>query len=94
MEVQADACDNLIHERVDFINIDAEGSDSYALQGLKNTIELYRPAILCAVYHRNEDMFKIPLQLYELYKGCELYIRHFPYLPAWDTNVYAKPIKK
>ncbi len=89
--VDALRADSVINEKVDFINIDAEGSDANALRGLSDTIFSYAPVISCAVYHRNEDMFALPLLLYELYGSCRLYMRHFPYYPAWDTNVYAKP---
>ncbi len=90
-EIQADCADSYIDCPCDFINIDAEGSDRNVLLGLENTISQYKPKISCAVYHRNEDMYDIPLLLYKLYGGCKLYIRHFKYLPAWDTNVYACP---
>ncbi len=90
VSVQADAVDSYIDSKVDFINIDAEGSDSKVISGLENTIRLYKPCISCALYHRNEDMFAIPLKLYEMYGNCNVYIRHFRYFPAWDTNVYVK----
>lgn len=90
VSVAADAVDNYIDSKVDFINIDAEGSDRQVLIGLKNTIKEYKPTVSCAVYHRNEDFFDLPMLLFELYDGCELYIRHFKYFPAWDTNIYAK----
>ena len=61
------------------------------LEGLERTVELYKPCISCALYHRNEDLFAIPLKLKEMYTECRMYIRHFRYLPAWDTNVYVKP---
>lgn len=88
--VHADAADNYIDSKVDFINIDAEGSDLRVINGLKNTINLYKPCISCALYHRNEDMFALPLLLKEMYGSCKMYIRHFKYLPAWDTNLYVK----
>jgi hypothetical protein len=61
------------------------------LEGLERTVELYKPCISCALYHKNEDLFAIPLKLKEMYTDCRMYIRHFRYLPAWDTNVYVKP---
>ncbi len=88
--MQADKADNYIDSKVDFINIDAEGSDAAVLDGLEKTIQLYKPCISCALYHRNEDLFAIPLKLLDMYGECEMYIRHFKYLPAWDTNVYVK----
>ena len=89
--VQADAADNIIDSQVDFINIDAEGSDRKVILGLRETINKYFPVISCAIYHRNEDFFDIPLLLHELYGDCEMYVRHFKYFPAWDTNIYVKP---
>lgn len=89
-EILADRCDDYIDSNVDFINIDAEGSDKNVIRGLWQTIKKYRPTISCAIYHRNEDFFELPLLLYELYDGCKIYIRHFKYLPAWDSNVYVK----
>lgn len=88
--VKADRADSYIDSSVDFINIDAEGSDRRVILGLKETIKKYYPTISCAVYHRNEDFFDIPLLLKSIYGDCELYIRHFPYFPAWDTNVYVR----
>ena len=92
IEVKADAVDNYINEKVDYINIDAEGSDKNVIYGLENTLKNYKPCISCAVYHRNEDMFEIPLLLHKIYGKCEMYIRHFPYFPAWDTNVYVMKV--
>lgn len=91
VEILADKPDAYIDVPCNFINIDAEGSDRNVLLGLESTIRNFKPKISCAVYHRNEDMFALPLLLYKLYGGCRLYIRHFRYLPAWDTNVYACP---
>lgn len=91
-EICADAADNYIFSRADHINIDAEGSDRNVLLGLRKTIGLYRPTLSCALYHRTEDYFDIPLLLKELYGKCEMYIRHFKYYPAWDTNIYVRPL--
>lgn len=90
IDIKADTADNYIDTQVDFINIDAEGSDKNVIFGLTKTIEYSKPCISCAVYHRNEDMFEIPLLLTKLYGKCELFLRHFRYFPAWDTNIYIK----
>lgn len=86
--VNAECADALLPEGADYINIDAEGSDMQVLQGLDKTLRTYRPTVCCAVYHKNEDMFALPLFLASHYDRFDLYIRHFPYVPAWDTNVY------
>ena len=88
VQINADKCDSYINSRVDYVKIDAEGADKKVIEGLKNTLKTYKPVVCCALYHRDEDMFEIPLKLYEIYGACKMYIRHFRYLPAWDTNVY------
>lgn len=91
--INADKADDYIETKADYIKIDAEGSDKQVLEGLKNTIMRDKPCVCCALYHRNEDMFEIPLMLYKMYEGaCQMYVRHFPYVPAWDTNIYIKYI--
>lgn len=70
------------------IKYDVEGSEEKALNGTKNTIAKYRPKLNVAVYHRNEDMFSIPLQIAALNKKYKIYLRHHPYVPDWDTNLY------
>ncbi len=71
-----------------FIKYDVEGSEEKALNGTKDTIAKYRPKLNVAVYHRNEDMFAIPLQIASLNKKYKIYLRHHPYVPDWDTNLY------
>ena len=70
------------------IKYDVEGSEEKALNGTKNTIVKYRPKLNVAVYHRNEDMFAIPLQIAAMNRKYKIYLRHHPYVPDWDTNLY------
>jgi FkbM family methyltransferase len=55
MLVSLTTLDDFIHnmnlERVDFIKIDAEGSDLEVLKGARRTIEKFRPAILLELDH-------------------------------------------
>ena len=75
--------------RVDYIKYDVEGSEYEALIGSLETIREHRPDLLVSLYHRNEDLFRLPLFLHEIDKGYEFYLRRFPYVPAWDLNLYA-----
>jgi FkbM family methyltransferase len=47
-------------ERVDFIKIDAEGSEREILRGAKQTIRGFRPKIAVSAYHRPDDERAIP----------------------------------
>ncbi len=77
---------------VDYIKYDVEGSEYEALLGSMKTIETYKPDLLVSLYHRNEDIFRLPIFVHSLLKDHKLYLRRFPYVPAWDLNLYA--IKK
>lgn len=71
-----------------YIKIDVEGAEENALRGAKETIASFRPKLNVALYHRSEDMFRLPLLIAELNKHYKLYMRHHPYIPDWDTNLY------
>ncbi|MCM1165966.1 MAG: FkbM family methyltransferase [Lachnospiraceae bacterium] len=71
-----------------YIKIDVEGSEENALRGAAETIANFRPKLNVALYHRNEDMFKLPLIVNGMNKKYRLYMRHHPYIPDWDTNLY------
>lgn len=71
-----------------YIKIDVEGAEENALRGAKETISGFRPKLNVALYHRNEDMFRLPLLIAELNKRYKFYMRHHPYIPDWDTNLY------
>ncbi len=69
--------------------MDVEGSEYEAILGGINTIKKYKPKLMISLYHRNEDIFKIPLLIKELNPNYKLFIRHQLYIPAWETNLYA-----
>ena len=75
--------------QVDYIKYDVEGSEKEALLGSKNTIQMYEPKLLVSLYHRSEDLFALPELIKELNPDYSLYLRRFPYIPAWDLNLYA-----
>lgn len=74
---------------VTYIKLDVEGAEYEALLGAKEAIAQNKPCIFCAVYHRNEDLFKIPILIHQLNPEYKLYLRHYPYIPAWETNIVA-----
>lgn len=71
-----------------FIKYDVEGSEAEAIEGARHTISAYRPKLSVALYHRNEDIFALPLRIAEINKKYRFYLRHHPYIPDWDTNLY------
>ncbi len=73
------------------IKMDVEGFEREAIWGAASTISHYSPKLMVALYHRNEDIFEIPLLIKKLNPDYKLYIRHQLYIPAWETNLYAAP---
>ncbi len=68
-----------------FIKMDVEGQEAAAIKGAVNTI-LKKPKMLISAYHRSEDIFKIPLLVHDINPEYRVFLRHLPYIPAWDTN--------
>lgn len=81
--------DTMLHgQPATYIKIDVEGAEENALRGAAETIANFRPKLNVAMYHRNEDMFRLPLLISELNKRYKFYLRHHPCIPDWDTNLY------
>lgn len=74
--------------RATLIKYDVEGSEEQALRGSAQTIGKYKPRLIVSLYHRTEDLVSLPLLIRELNPSYKLYLRHHPYIPAWDTNLY------
>lgn len=77
-------------EKITFLKMDVEGSESRALSGARETIVKYHPKLYVCAYHRNEDIFSLPLMINSFDKSYEIYFRQHPYIPAWECNFYAK----
>lgn len=71
-----------------FIKMDIEGSEMKALEGLERTIKAYNPKLYICAYHRNSDLFALPLKVWELNPSYKIYFRHSKYIPAWESNFY------
>ena len=62
--------------KIDFIKMDIEGSEIPALIGAQETIKKYKPKMAISVYHKWDDLHKIPLLInsmradYEFYLDC------------------------
>ncbi len=64
-------------ERASFIKMNIEGSEIQALQGAEKTIEMYRPKLAIAGYHKTKDLWEVPLLLYKIIPGYKFYLRSY-----------------
>lgn len=81
--------DSIVGENdVSYIKFDVEGLEKEAISGAEKTIKRCKPKMLISCYHRSEDIFAIALQIMSLRDDYKVYLRHNPYIPAWDTQFY------
>jgi len=80
--------DSLISGEISMIKMDIEGAELKAIEGCEKTIKKYAPKLYICAYHRNEDMFSLPMKIWEYNKNYKIYFRHSPYIPAWESNFY------
>lgn len=73
-----------------FIKIDAEGCEAEILAGGADILKNHRPALQVAAYHKTADIFELALLINSIQPQYRIYLRHHPYIPAWDTNLYCE----
>ena len=88
VEVQAQSVDNVVDGEVTILKMDIEGSEEKALDGARETIVKYSPRLYVCAYHRNSDMFLLPLKIYSMCSNYRFYFYHHRYIPAWESNFY------
>lgn len=71
-----------------YIKFDVEGAEISAIKGAADTIKILKPKLNIAAYHKNSDIFYVPLLVKKLNADYNMFMRHHPYIPAWDTNFY------
>ncbi len=88
--IPARAVDNLLGGKpLTLLRMDVEGAEREALWGASRSIARYSPKLMISLYHRNEDIYELPLLVKRINSRYRLYIRHLPYIPAWETALYA-----
>lgn len=86
---QCESLDGLLcGNRADYIKMDVEGFEIEAISGCKETILRYKPTLCISAYHRSEDYFTLPEAVFSIRDDYKMHMRHFPYIPAWDTCFY------
>lgn len=80
-------CENA---RPTYIKIDSEGCENEILSKGDGILKKYSPKLNVAVYHKSADIFSVPLLINSINPDYKIYLRHHPYIPAWDTLLYCK----
>lgn len=92
--IEVIALDNCLNnEKVTFIKMDIEGAEYEALLGCKKTIQTYKPILAISVYHKLDDIIKIPSLIKEICEDYKFYLRQYRPFQT-ETVLYAIPNKK
>lgn len=86
--VEVIALDDAINDRVSFIKMDIEGSEYDALLGAKRTIRSYYPKLAICLYHRIDDLWRIPLLIQSLFPEYNHYEIHHHKMRFSETVLY------
>lgn len=81
--------DNILkNQKITFIKMDIEGSEVKGLEGCKKIISEHHPKLAISVYHKLDDMWKIPQFIKQICPDYKIYLRHHTAV-TWDTDCYA-----
>lgn len=87
--VSAASLDGILDgRRATYIKMDVEGGENASLAGAAQTLKAFKPKLNIAAYHRSEDIFTLPLLIKAVNPEYKIHLRHHPYIPFWDTNLY------
>jgi len=67
--------DLLTDEAPTFIKMDIEGAELDALAGARRTIERERPILAVCVYHKQDDLWRVPLFIRDMDADYRFYLR-------------------
>ncbi|MGD0507352.1 MAG: FkbM family methyltransferase [Terriglobales bacterium] len=76
-----------------FIKMDIEGAELDALEGARRSIQKHRPILSICVYHKQNDLWRIPLFIHSLVEDYRLFLRPH-YGDGWDLVCYAVPANR
>jgi FkbM family methyltransferase len=72
---------------ISYIKLDIEGMELNALEGMKSTIQQFKPKLAIAIYHFTNHLWKVPLFVHQLNPTYKLYIRQHD--TFFETVLYA-----
>lgn len=77
ISISVDKLDSLLNEPVTFIKMDIEGGEGNAIDGASTLILKHHPKLAICVYHKVDDFWKIPEQVFAIREDYDIYLRHY-----------------
>jgi FkbM family methyltransferase len=69
--------DDMLQDGYSFLKMDIEGGELDALRGAAATIAKFNPKIAISVYHKVDDLWKIPTTILSYNKNYNIFLRHY-----------------
>ncbi len=88
--VRAIKVDSFVKDPVGFIKIDIEGAEEDAILGGTEVIRDNMPIMALSIYHKREDIWRLPSALLDISDKWKFYFRHYS-MGLSDTVFYAIP---
>jgi FkbM family methyltransferase len=90
VSVEADTIDNIAgKDKIAFIKMDIEGAEYDALMGARRVIERDKPTLMISVYHKQDDLLRIPALILSMNYDYKFYLRHYRSMSVQETVLYA-----
>lgn len=90
IEVKADTIDHIVgDEKISFIKMDIEGAEYDAILGARHTIEREKPVLMISVYHKQDDLLRLPSLIRSINYDYTFYLRHYRSMSVQETILYA-----
>ncbi len=87
--VQAVSVDSVVKNRkITYVKMDVEGVEKEAIEGMQELMKAQKPKLSIACYHRTEDLCTLIPLIHSINPDYKIHLRHHPYIPFWDTNLY------
>jgi FkbM family methyltransferase len=91
LEVDVAPLDDVLSQRsTSYIKMDIEGSEPEALAGAHRILQQDEPVLAICLYHRQEDLWQIPLQIRAINPRYHLFLRRYCD-DCWEQVCYAIP---
>ena len=73
--------------------MDIEGAELDALEGARRSIQTHRPILSICVYHKQDDLWRIPLFIHALVEDYRLFLRPHE-VDGKELVCYAVPLNR
>lgn len=93
VEIKVDKLDDILKENFTFIKMDIEGAEEYAIEGAVQSIKRNHPKLAISVYHKVNDLWKIPEKILSIRDDYKIYLRHYTE-SIYETVMFFIPIER